>query len=246
MTLSPRSRTKPNPYHLICVAHPDDETIFFGGLIQRLAKNLDKSQTKTRRGIKIICATDANADGHGRKRKLQFQRACRELGVTDTEWWGFPDIYEKRLPVGLIVEKLRELPVPQDVYTHGIVGEYGHPHHQDISYAVHRAFAPGSHATRKVYSVAYNSFPDRIITLTPDEYAHKAQILTRTYGSETQRFLSLLPATFCEGYQQLSLEEVEALYGFFARGEPLKKTRLKRYAWLNSYLKQNRERARPF
>src|SRR5262245_23146964 len=113
-------------FNLLCVAHPDDEVIFFGGLLQR------------RRTLPwtIVCMTDANADGDGRRRKLQFEKACRSLGIKDAQWWNYPDIYEQRLPVEDIIAQLREeFPRPQNVFTHGIVGEYGHPHHQDVSFA---------------------------------------------------------------------------------------------------------------
>ncbi len=222
-------------YNLVCVAHPDDETIFFGGLLARARSNSGLAW-------KVICMTDANADGEGAKRKKQFQRACRELGVESPEWWAYPDIYEKRLPVDEITTRLRELPLPNEIYTHGIIGEYGHPHHQDVSFAVHRAFSGHT----KLYSVAYNSYPERKIILTEKEYGLKSKILTDIYGSETTRFLNLLPSTFAEGFQRLGQEEVSALYAFFAHKAPLKPKLLKQYAWLVSFLKNNRERSRPF
>jgi LmbE family N-acetylglucosaminyl deacetylase len=219
-------------YRLLCIAHPDDESIFFGGLVLRTSKT---------KHWKIVCMTDANADGDGKRRRKQFEKACRALGVTDFEWWAYPDIYETRLPVEEICSRLRLLK-PSEVYTHGIIGEYGHPHHQDVSVAVHRAFAEHP----KVYSVAYNSYPEKKILLTAGEFAAKEKILTKIYGSETSRFLNLLPATFCEGYQRLASREVEELYSFFTGASPLKSKNLKRYAWLADFLKQNRKRERPF
>ncbi|HVK61154.1 MAG TPA: PIG-L family deacetylase [Bdellovibrionales bacterium] len=219
-------------FNLLCVAHPDDEVIFFGGLLQR------------RRTLPwtIVCMTDANADGDGRRRKLQFEKACRTLGAKDAQWWAFPDIYEKRLPVHDIVARLCEMPRPQSVFTHGIVGEYGHPHHQDVSFAVHTAFKDHP----KVYSSAYNAFPDFSIQLTKKEFALKTKILTQVYGSETSRFLNLLPATSVEGYLQLDPHEVRAIYDYFAHRKPLKQSSLKAYAWLSSFLKSRRQQPRPF
>lgn len=225
----PRAKSK-GKYNLLCVAHPDDETIFFGGLILR--------RLRERRPWKIVCVT---SDGDLERHK-QFLKACRALGVDDCEWWGFPDRYEKRLPVEQLVERLRELPAPAEIFTHGIVGEYGHPHHQDVSYAVHTAFRRHS----KLYSTAYNAFPEFTVNLTPRDFALKARVLSKIYGSETSRFLNVLPATSSEGFQRLSPAEVEAVYGFLARGEPLRARQLKILRWLTDYLPRLRDLPRPF
>lgn len=219
-------------YDLLVVAHPDDETLFFGGLLQR---------RKTRPWT-VICATDANADGFGAMRRKQFERACKMLGVKRSEWWSYPDRYETRLPVNELTERLKALPTPHTIYTHGIIGEYGHPHHQDVSIAVHRAFAKHP----RVFSSAYNAFPDFRIELDEKEFRKKAKILTEVYGSETMRFLNLLTASSTEGFMSLTAKEVEAVYGFYAQGKALDKKALPRYGWLAELLKAQREMARPF
>jgi LmbE family N-acetylglucosaminyl deacetylase len=234
--LKPRSKSPRKPrakaHNLIVVAHPDDETIFFGGLMQRHRTKL----------WTIVCMTDANADGDGRRRKKQFEKACRLQGVKDAQWWGFPDIYEKRLDISAMTDGLLALPKPHEVYTHGIIGEYGHPHHQDVSYAVHKAFSENA----RVYSAAYNTFPDFSISLTKKEFAKKADVLTQTYGSETSRFLNLLPATAYEGFLHLDLKEVEAVYDFFAHGKSLRSSDLRAYKWLVDFLRTRRKQKRPF
>ena len=218
--------------NLIVVAHPDDETIFFGGLIQR----------RRTRNWTVVCMTDANADGEGRKRKKQFETACAKLGVKDAQWWGYPDIYEKRLDVTAISERLLRLPTPHEIFTHGIIGEYGHPHHQDVSYSVHQAFAKHT----RVYSCAYNAHPGLSVALTEKEFSKKADVLTHIYGSETSRFLNLLPATAFEGFLQLDSKEVEAVYDFFARKKSLRTKDLVAYKWLADFLKTRRDQKRPF
>jgi LmbE family N-acetylglucosaminyl deacetylase len=219
-------------YNLLCVAHPDDEIIFFGGLLQR------------RRTLPwtVICMTDANADGQGRKRRAQFEKACKIFGVKDAQWWAYPDVYEKRLPVDDIQSRLGEISKPESVFTHGIIGEYGHPHHQDVSFAVHSAFE--NHP--RVFACAYNANPDFSIHLTEKEFALKSKVLTQVYGSETSRFLNLMPSTSSEGYLRLDLREVKAIYDYFAHGKPLKKPALQAYAWLYDFLKSRREQPRPF
>lgn len=219
-------------YDLLCVAHPDDETIFFGGLLQH----------RRQRPWTVVCMTNGDADGEGKKRRKQFEKACRALGVKDSQWWGYPDIFEKRLDVDEMSARLAELPKPHRVFTHGIIGEYGHPHHQDVSYAVHRAFAKHP----RLYASAYNASPDFGVELTDGEFRKKARILTEIYGSETTRFLNLLPATPYEGYLKLDPREVEAIYNFFARRKSLKTSDLKAYRWLADFLKTRRDQKRPF
>ncbi len=229
-------KSRSTSYNLLCVAHPDDETIFFGGLIQRLARE-SKAKPWT-----VVCMTDGNADGEGKKRKRQFESACRVLGVQNPQWWGYADIFEKRLPVGEIAEKLRALPTPNMVFTHGIIGEYGHPHHQDVSFAVHTAFAGHD----RVFTTSYNANPTLGIELDKKEFETKAKVLMEIYGSETQRFMNLLPATGYEGFLQLEHKEIQALYDYFAHKKSLRTKDLKAYRWLTAFLKTRREQPRPF
>lgn len=218
-------------FNLVCVAHPDDETIFFGGLIQR----------RRQRPWIVICLTDGNADGQGERRRKQFRKACATLGVEQTQWWGYEDRYEKRLPTDEIVARLRSISDVHEVFTHGIMGEYGHPHHQDTSLAVHRAFAD----RLVVHSVAYNAFPKLKIPLTAEEYAIKTRILTRIYGAETNRFLNLLPATAMEGFVNISNKEILALYDYLALGKPLRTRDLDIHRWMVEYLRNLGEKRTP-
>ena len=207
---------------LVIVAHPDDETLFFGVLIQQSKRN----------PWEVICVTDGNADGFGDKRKRQFQRACRALGVRKNHWLGFPDIYEDRLNLSDLCLKLKSFKNVSRIFTHNILGEYGHPHHQDVSAAVHMAFAK----THQVFSTAYNAYPDRIIRLKPREYQVKTEILTRIYSSETRRFTHLLPATWAEGFVRVSIKEVEMLYDFMVTGQVPSQRHLKVFRWYRPYL----------
>jgi LmbE family N-acetylglucosaminyl deacetylase len=210
-------------YNLLVVAHPDDETIFFGALLLNYRKL----------PWHVVCVTDANADGMGKLRKLEFARACRLLKIKETSWLNFPDVFSKRLDTDALVEKLKSLPSPTEVFTHGIIGEYGHPHHQDVSFAVHQAFGK----THKVWSSAYNAFPEMTVELKPSQYKVKTKILADIYGSETSRFMHILPATAIEGFVHVNPKEVEALYRYYREGKLPGAKELKTYAWLWPHLK---------
>lgn len=225
-------RLSKRKFSLLVVAHPDDETLFFAGAVLQ----------RRNQPWKIICVTDGNADGRGQERRLEFMAACRRLGCRDATMWSYPDIYERRLNIPDLMSALRVLPTPQEVFTHGIVGEYGHPHHQDVSYAVHQVFAESC----KVYSPAYNSFPELRVNLRKRDFAIKADILNSIYGEETRRFLHLLPATWAEGFVLLKRKEVENLYGFLAEKKQLNEKHLSHYRWLSSVLAARKDLPRPF
>ncbi|MCB0407704.1 MAG: PIG-L family deacetylase [Bdellovibrionales bacterium] len=217
---------------LIVTAHPDDETIFFTGLI------LSRPTTRWT----IICVTNGNADGSGKKRLEDFKNACQQLGVENFQCLNHPDIFEKRINTNQLIESLKTLEF-DEVFTHGPIGEYGHPHHQDVSYACHTAFLKKS----SVYSISYNSCPDFTVSLSPEHWNIKAKILTSTYFSETQRFFQFLPVTFSEGFLKVEYNEVQELYHHFANKTSLDINKLHRYKSIFPYLKNNNFfESRPF
>lgn len=202
-------------YQLVVVAHPDDETLFMGGWIL--------SNPKV--NYHIICVTDGDGDGDALRRMKQFKKACTLLGASSFEQLDFPDVYEERLDVKSLEEYLRSLPLPEKVFTHGIVGEYGHPHHQDVSFAVHSSF----YRRAPVMSVAYNCHPDECISLKKSVFDKKAEILSKVYGSETQRFAHLIPNYHSEGFTKLGMDEVRGIYDFLLGGKKPDAKRVKVY-----------------
>jgi LmbE family N-acetylglucosaminyl deacetylase len=212
---------KAKAYRLLVVAHPDDETIFFGGLLMR------------KRSVpwKVICVTDGNADGRGAERKLEFQAATKLLGVAKIEHWDFPDRFPSRLPTDEIAARLREFPAPKEIYTHGPLGEYGHPHHQDVCLAVHRAFP-----RVPVFSPATNTRPDRVVKMSPSEYKKKTRAFAQVYAKETENFIAMLPNNAVEGFSRFRAREVEAVVGYLRGERELDKDSLERYAWMAEML----------
>ena len=215
-------------YNLLIVAHPDDETIFFGGLLQQ-KRNLPWH---------VFCATDGNADGHGQKRARDFANACKALKVKSFTHSDFPDAFEKRLDLVRLEQQFAQLPAPAAVYTHGPLGEYGHAHHQDVGLATFRFFS------KKVptWGLAYNCYPDFKIQLTKTQFERKTKILSEIYGSETQRFQNILPATSAEGFCRFTLQEVEALYRYYTQKKLPAKSELQKFKWLLSFFELHQER----
>ncbi|OFZ18214.1 MAG: hypothetical protein A2Z20_11870 [Bdellovibrionales bacterium RBG_16_40_8] len=218
-------------HNLLVVSHPDDETIFFGGLL--LSEN--------KRNWSVVCVTDANADKQGAKRLSEFHQATKKLGVKNLYFFHLPDLYEERLDINKIQQKLAQIPKPEEVYTHGPLGEYGHPHHQDVSFAVHQYFQQNSNKKTPVYSVAYNCMAEKVVKLTPAQYKKKVVILSQIYFSETERFMNFIPATAIECFTKLKFKEVAALYSYLTSDDNTDKNQrhlgvLEKYKWFMPYL----------
>lgn len=60
---------------LLVIAHPDDEAMFFGPILQRLAAHGTD--------LRILCLSTGNAAGLGRIRKNELLRSCETLGVSN-------------------------------------------------------------------------------------------------------------------------------------------------------------------
>ena len=221
-------------HNLIVISHPDDESIFFAGLML--------SQRK--KPWCVVCVTDGNADGMGHQRAEQFKKAARTLGAKRTVFFNLPDEYHSRLNQDLLKNKLAELELPHEVYTHGPIGEYGHPHHQDVSFAVHSFY----YKKCQVYAAAHNCLPDKIVELSASEFSKKTKILSEIYFSETERFINFIPATSTEGFAKIKLSEVKNIFEYFAYNKKLNPNNLHKYKWFLPYFKSMNDKTknRPF
>jgi LmbE family N-acetylglucosaminyl deacetylase len=162
------------PRLLAVLAHPDDESLGFGGTLARYAA--------AGADVRVLTATRGEAGRHGdgphpgkpevgRLREAELRAACDVLGVREVSVGGFPDggLYEVPLSdalAWLVPEILRIR--PDVVLTFGPDGAYGHPDHIAVGQwalaaAVHAA-APeateasgdtASHHTRRLYHLAW-------------------------------------------------------------------------------------------
>jgi LmbE family N-acetylglucosaminyl deacetylase len=221
-------------YRLLVVAHPDDETIFFSSVLLNL-KNLPWT---------VICVTNGNADALGSLRAEQFRLACKRLKVKTCTQLNFPDIYEKRLDTEALVRTLQNLDLPSEVYTHSVIGDYGHPHHQDVSFAVHQAF----NQKTAVWSLAYNCFADKTLALTAAQYKLKSQVYAEVYQGETLRFAHFLPNHSLDSFCKLGWPEVNEIYLSQVEKRSPDSRFLKKYKWFRAFFDAHNKKghSRPF
>ena len=185
----------------VVVAHPDDETIFFGGTIRRLARAGVR--------VEVVCATSTFAsEGLTAIRRNEFRRACSVLGararllrVVDADGLLDETVLASELDRALV------RPGRGPVLTHGVWGEYGHPHHIQVSLAVHRL-------TSRVWSLAGPFVTSMRLTLRPLELHAKRSLASAVYRSQP------FAASWCspvESYSQWTVEEA-AYLGSLALG----------------------------
>jgi LmbE family N-acetylglucosaminyl deacetylase len=112
---------------LIVVAHPDDESFFYGG---RMLDNPDSDYS-------VIVVTDGQSDGKSKDRQANLQLAAGLFGFKILSFGSQKDIEEKRLNVPDIMILLKVYQSDYDeVWTHSPLGDHQcHPHHQDTAIA---------------------------------------------------------------------------------------------------------------
>jgi N-acetylglucosamine malate deacetylase 1 len=104
---------------LVVVAHPDDEVLGCGGTIARHISEGDKVSVVTMTdGVsarKIAGSADVD------RREDAFEKSCKNLGVTHTKKYQFPDNKMDAVPLLDIVKKIEEEIIefrPSLIYTH--------------------------------------------------------------------------------------------------------------------------------
>ena len=104
---------------LVICAHPDDETLGLGGTIAKLSKNGDK--------IKVLVFTEGESGAENvsknqiKKRKNEFEKACKILGVYKTKFLNYEDQKLDAYPLLTLAKEIEhEIKEwsPTIIYTH--------------------------------------------------------------------------------------------------------------------------------
>lgn len=164
---------------LAVLAHPDDESLGFGGtLVHYAAEGVEThlvtatlGQSGRYRGHPPGSSEHPGPDALGEIRERELRAAAQVLGLASVSLFGYMDgrldQADPREAIGRIVEVVRRVR-PQVVLTFDSEGSYGHPDHIAISQfttaalvaaadAAYRGPAPGlpAHAVAKLYFAAW-------------------------------------------------------------------------------------------
>lgn len=134
----------------LIVAHPDDETLWAGGLLLRHPGQWS-----------VLCCSMPDTDP---ERADAFYVACERLGARGTL---IAQRDRRDTPLDMSALDVGECDV---IVTHGLAGEYGHPHHAQVAAAVRER------ATVPVIGFGYES-GETVLTLTAEESAAKRHAL---------------------------------------------------------------------
>jgi LmbE family N-acetylglucosaminyl deacetylase len=122
------------------LAHPDDESLGFGGTLAKYAAEEVETHlvtaTRGERGRFGSPGTPADPAEVGRVREAELRAAAAVLGIRDVSILGYPDGAVDQMAAAIairaIVSHIRRIR-PHVVVTFGPEGAYGHPDHIAIS-----------------------------------------------------------------------------------------------------------------
>lgn len=171
----PATEPRPAPLRLMAVlAHPDDESLGFGGTLARYAAEGVRvslvTATRGERGRADTHAVRPAAEEVGRLREAELRAAAAVLGIGEVHVLGHADgalaLTDPADAVACIAAHVRRAR-PHVVVTFGPDGAYGHPDHIAISQFATAAVlaaagargAPGEppHVVSKLYYMAWSA-----------------------------------------------------------------------------------------
>jgi LmbE family N-acetylglucosaminyl deacetylase len=125
---------------LAVLAHPDDESLGFGGTLARYAAEGVETHlvtaTRGERGRYGSQGKTADPEIVGRAREAELQAAAEALGISKVSLLGYPDgaldQVDSAAAIHAVAQHIRRIR-PDVVVTFGPEGGYGHPDHIAIS-----------------------------------------------------------------------------------------------------------------
>ena len=187
---------------LMIVAHPDDETIWAGGLLSR-----NNAWNWT---IASLCrASDSD-------RMPKFEKTCRGYGadcfMADLEDTALEKIETRKVQELLLPLSKKKFDL---IFTHGKNGEYGHIRHKDTHNAVVEAVKSGILKCKKLFVFAYknkkgfkivpNGSATKKIGLSRQEIKRKKEIVEKIYGY-TKKSPDVQYCSATESFREVVLE----------------------------------------
>jgi LmbE family N-acetylglucosaminyl deacetylase len=142
---------------LAILAHPDDESLGFGGTLAKYAaEGVGTHLVTATRGERGRFGSQGNTAAPaevGRVREAELRAAAAVLGIRDVSILGYPDgavdQMEAAIAIQTIVSHIRRIR-PHVVVTFGPEGAYGHPDHIAISQVTTAAIVCAGDAGYKV------------------------------------------------------------------------------------------------
>jgi hypothetical protein len=178
---------------LIIVAHPDDETIWAGGMLLK-----SKSDNKENRTILCLCRKEDT------DRAPRFKEACEMFGaegyisdMDDAEEGSYKEVSNED-----IINRIMEVTKGKEydsLYTHGENGEYEHIRHLQVHKAVCEMLDKELLLAKEVFFFSYiknkelgfciaNSNADKLIKLRKPYFKMKKKLIEETYGFQMGGF----------------------------------------------------------